>query len=322
MPAVTVDDLLLLDRVSRPDPTLTSQRPVRRVVTAVPGVEGAGFPIRRAFPGPLGLQHTDPFLMLDHVGAVDYAPGDAKGAPWHPHRGFETVSYVLDGAVAHQDSNGGGGLIQDGDTQWMTAGAGILHDEMPTEEMLAKGGLMHSFQLWVNLPAAAKWTPPRYQDIRGDRLTLLSSFDGGALLRLIAGEAGGHTGPGRTHTPITLLHATISPGARLELPWRADFNAMVYAISGDGSAGVEQRPLTDGQLAFFGPGDALTVTAAATQCGPVAALDVLIFGGQPISEPIAQYGPFVMNTREEINQAVEDYRSGRLGTIPAHRADD
>ncbi|MDH2389629.1 pirin family protein [Streptomyces sp. HNM0663] len=322
MPAVTVDDLLLLKRVRRPDPALTAERRVRGVITAEPGFEGAGFPIRRAFPGPIAPRHTDPFLMLDHVGAVDYAPGDAKGAPWHPHRGFETVSYVLDGAVAHQDSNGGGGIIEGGDTQWMTAGSGILHDEMPTEEMLARGGVMHSFQLWVNLPAADKWNPPRYQDIRGDKLTLLSSADGGALIRLIAGELDGHRGPGATATPIILVHATLSPGARLELPWPAGFNALAYAFGGQGTAGPENRGLREGQLALFGEeGGALGVTAAARQEGPADDFDLLIFGGRPIREPIARYGPFVMNTRDEIAQAVEDYRSGRLGTVPAEHAD-
>lgn len=322
MPAVTVDDLLLLKRVRRPDPALTTERRVRGVITAEPGFEGAGFPIRRAFPGPIAPRNTDPFLMLDHVGAVDYAPGEAKGAPWHPHRGFETVSYVLDGAVAHQDSNGGGGVIQDGDTQWMTAGSGILHDEMPTEQMLARGGVMHSFQLWVNLPAAAKWSPPRYQDIRGDRLTLLSSADGGALVRLIAGELDGHQGPGSTATPITLLHATVSPGARLELPWPSGFNALVYAFGGQGTAGPDGRPLREAQMAVYGDeGDTLTVTADAHQDGIADAYDLLIFGGRPLREPVARYGPFVMNTRQEIEQAIEDYRSGRLGTVPAQHLD-
>ncbi|WP_149184564.1 pirin family protein [Streptomyces sp. TRM49041] len=322
MPAVTVDDLLLLQRVRRPDPALTAERRVRGVITAEPGFEGAGFPIRRAFPGPLAPRHTDPFLMLDHVGAVDYAPGEAKGAPWHPHRGFETVSYVVDGAVAHQDSNGGGGVIGDGDTQWMTAGSGILHDEMPTERMLARGGVMQSFQLWVNLPAAAKWNPPRYQDIRGDKLTLLSSADGGALLRIIAGELDGHRGPGATATPITLIHATVSPGARLELPWPPGFNALVYAFGGQGTAGPAGRPLREGQMALYGEeGDTISVTADSRQDGLAGALDVLVFGGRPLREPVAQYGPFVMNTREEIAQAVEDYRAGRLGTVPARHLD-
>ncbi|MCF6524120.1 pirin family protein [Streptomyces sp. JJ36] len=321
MPAVTVDDLLLLDRISRPGPGLAAPRKAVGVVTAQHGTEGAGFPVRRVFPGALPPQRTDPFLMLDHIGSVEYAPGDAKGAPWHPHRGFETVSYVLDGAIAHQDSHGGGGVIEDGDTQWMTAGSGILHDEMPTEGMLARGGVMHSFQLWVNLPARHKWDPPRYQDLCGTSLTLLASADGGALVRLIAGELDGHTGPGRTVTPILLLHATLGPGARLELPWPRPFNAFGYVVQGLGTFGSGERPLVEGQLACFGAGDALTVTAAEHQEGPAGTLDVLLFGGRPIREPIAQYGPFVMNTREEIVEAVADYQSGRIGAVPALASD-
>src|SRR5579871_6339231 len=238
MPAATVENILLLPRISRPDAATAQQRPVLQVVTAPTTIEGEGFQVRRPFPSP-DLRSADPFLLLDHWGAVEYAPGEAKGAPWHPHRGFETVTYVMDGAIAHHDSTGGGGVIQDGATQWMTAGAGILHDEMPTEELVQKGGLFHAVQLWVNLPQTLKWTPPRYQDIAGSRLLLLASDDGGALVRLIAGELGGHTAPGVTWTPITYAHATISPGARLSLPWRPEFNAMVYALAGNGSAGTE-----------------------------------------------------------------------------------
>jgi redox-sensitive bicupin YhaK (pirin superfamily) len=315
MPAATTENLLALPRIARPG-AAQRQRPVAGIVTAPSMLEGAGFQVRRPFPG-IDLRLTDPFLLLDHLGAVEYAPGEAKGAPWHPHRGFETVTYVMDGAIAHHDSTGGGGVIQDGATQWMTAGAGILHDEMPTEELVQKGGLFHGVQLWVNLPQTLKWTPPRYQDIAGSRLLLLASDDGGALVRLIAGELGGHTAPGVTWTPISYAHATISPGARLSLPWRPDFNAMVYALSGNGSVGTEGVALHEGQLAVFGAGEALTITADATQASRSPNLDVLILGGQPIREPIASYGPFVMNTHEEIVQAFADYRAGRMGTIPA-----
>jgi redox-sensitive bicupin YhaK (pirin superfamily) len=224
---------------------------------------------------------------------------------------------MIDGIFQHQDSNGGGGLITDGDTQWMTAGGGILHIEAPPEEVVARGGLFHGFQLWVNLPARLKWTPPRYQDIRGRAVALLSSPDGGALLRVIAGEVAGQQGPGITHTPITLLHATLAPGAELRLPWRRDFNALVYVLAGVGSAGGERRPVRMGQLAVYGPGDVVTVRAAVGQERRSPQLDVLVLGGQPIREPIAAYGPFVMNTRQELIQAFEDYQAGRLGTIPA-----
>ena len=225
MPAVTVEDTLVLPRVAEPDPGTSADRPVRTITTAPKGYEGEGFPVRRAFAG-VDLKQLDPFIHMDQMGEVDYAPGEPKGTPWHPHRGFETVTYMIDGIFRHQDSNGGGGLITNGDTQWMTAGGGILHIEEPPEEVVLKGGLFHGFQLWVNLPAKLKMTQPRYQDIRAGQVKLLSSPDGGALLRVIAGEVGGHEGPGVTHTPITIVHATLSPGAQLRLPWRAGFNAL------------------------------------------------------------------------------------------------
>jgi redox-sensitive bicupin YhaK (pirin superfamily) len=316
MPAATVENLLLLPRIPRPDPALSAERPVVQVVKAPMMLEGEGFQVRRPFPG-IDMRLADPFLLLDHLGAVEYAPGEAKGAPWHPHRGFETVTYIMDGAFQHHDSTGGGGVIADGSTQWMTAGAGILHDEMPTDELLAKGGLFHGVQLWVNLPRELKWTPPRYQDIGAGRLTMLTSDDGGALVRLIAGELAGHAGPGVTWTPITYAHASVSPGARVQLPWRPDFNALVYVLSGAGSAGPQGVAIREGQLAVYGPGDAVTVSADAQQDSRSPNLEVLILGGRPIGEPIVFHGPFVMNTREEIYQAIQDYHAGRMGTIPA-----
>jgi quercetin 2,3-dioxygenase len=318
MPAVTVDNILTLERVPAPDPTATP-RPVVSVTTAPRGFEGEGFPVRRAFAG-VDLSALDPFVHMDQMGEVEYAPGEPKGTPWHPHRGFETVTYMIDGEMAHSDSNGGGGLITNGDTQWMTAGAGILHIETPPEHLVASGGLFHGFQLWVNLPRTLKFAPPRYQDIRGSRVALLSSPDGGALLRVIAGEVAGHAGPGVTHTPITLVHATLSPGAALTLPWRADFNALVYALGGAGTIGSGGQPLGSGQLAVLGTGDTIAVTAATRQEARSPNLDVLILGGQPIREPVMAYGPFVMNTRAELVQAFEDYQAGRLGTIPAAHA--
>ena len=316
MPAVTADTTGLARVPVLPEPT-TDWRPVDRVVTAQRHLEGEGFAVRRPFPG-IDLSLADPFVLLDHMGAVEYAPGEAKGTPWHPHRGFETVTYMIDGTFEHQDTTGGGGVITDGATQWMTAGSGIQHIEKPPESLVVSGGLFHGVQLWVNLPKAAKWTPPRYQDITAGDVTLLASPDGGALVRIIAGEIAGHAGPGSTYTPISYLHATVSAGARLALPWPADFNALVYVLSGRGTAGTEGRPLDEGQLAVFGPGSALTVRAADTQ--PVASAtgwEILVLGGLPIREPVARYGPFVMNTKSELIQAVEDYQAGRMGTIPA-----
>jgi redox-sensitive bicupin YhaK (pirin superfamily) len=316
MPAVTVEDILVLPRVAEPDRGTAGERPVLTVTTAPKGYEGEGFPVRRAFAG-VDLKQLDPFIHMDQMGEVEYAPGEPKGTPWHPHRGFETVTYMIDGIFRHQDSNGGGGLITNGDTQWMTAGGGILHIEEPPEEVVMKGGLFHGFQLWVNLPAQLKMTTPRYQDIRAGQVKLLSSPDGGALLRVIAGELGGHQGPGVTHTPITIVHATVSPGAQLRLPWRADFNALAYVLAGSGTVGQDHRPVSTGQLASFGPGDVLTLAADQHQDGPARQLDVLLLGGQPIREPVAAYGPFVMNTRAELMQAFEDFQAGRLGSIPA-----
>jgi quercetin 2,3-dioxygenase len=315
MPAVTVDDVLTLPGVREPDPASSVDRRVVSLTTAPSGLEGEGFPVRRAFAG-VDLRLLDPFVHMDQMGEVEYGPGEPKGTPWHPHRGFETVTYMLDGLLRHQDSNGGGGLITDGDTQWMTAGSGLLHIEAPPEHVVMSGGLFHGFQLWVNLPARLKMTAPRYQDIRGGQVALLRSPDGGALVRVIAGEVGGHPGPGVTHTPITLIHATLSPGARLRLPWRQDFNALVYALAGHGSVGAERRPLRWGQLAVLGAGDAVTIEAAVAQESRSPELDVLVLGGEPIREPVAAYGPFVMNTRAELLQAFEDFQAGRLGTVP------
>jgi redox-sensitive bicupin YhaK (pirin superfamily) len=316
MPAITVDDLTSVPRIAVPDPTVARQRPVKSVTVAPQGYEGEGFPVRRAFAG-VKLEDLDPFIHLDQMGEVEYAPGEPKGTPWHPHRGFETVTYMIDGTFEHQDSNGGGGLITNGDTQWMTAGAGILHIEKPPEALVQSGGLFHGFQLWVNLPAAQKWSPPRYQDIRASEVALASSPDGGALIRVIAGEIAGHQGPGSTYSPMTLVHATLSPGARLVLPWRPTDNALVYVMAGRATVGAGQRPVAAGQLTVFGPGDAITIGAEVGQESRSPNVDVLILGGRPIREPVAWMGPFVMNTREEVLQAVADYQAGRMGRIPA-----
>ncbi|MBB0247042.1 pirin family protein [Streptomyces alkaliphilus] len=317
MPAITVENPLTLPRVAEPvDGTPT--RPVLGVTTAPSGFEGEGFPVRRAFAG-IHHRHLDPFIMMDQMGEVEYAAGEPKGTPWHPHRGFETVTYLLDGTFIHQDSEGGGGVINDGDTQWMTAGSGLLHIEAPPEEMVIKGGLFHGIQLWVNLPARDKMTAPRYQDIGGGNVKLLTSPDGGAVLRLIAGDLDGHSGPGVTHTPITLVHATVSPGAEITLPWREDFNALAYVLAGRGAVGPGRRPIELGQTAVFGAGGGLTVRADEKQDGHTPNLEVILLGGLPIREPMAHYGPFVMNSHAELQQAFEDFQAGRLGRIPAER---
>lgn len=316
MPAITVDDISVLPHIAQPDPAVARERAVVSLTNAPRGFEGEGFPVRRAFHG-VDLASLDPFIHMDQMGEVEYAPGEPKGTPWHPHRGFETVTYMMDGTFEHRDSNGGGGVITNGDTQWMTAGAGILHIEKPPEALVMSGGLFHGIQLWVNLPAAQKWSPPRYQDIRAGEVGLLASADGGALVRVIAGELAGHTGPGSTSTPMTLVHATLSPDATVDLPWRADYNALVYVLGGRGTVGPDRIEIQAGQLAVFGPGNTMRIGATAAPDSRTPNLDVLVLGGRPIREPVAWAGPFVMNTREEVMQAFEDYQAGRLGSIPA-----
>ena len=314
MPAATVDDISALPRIDEPATAPGVVRPVVRVTSAPAGLEGEGFPVRRAFAG-VDLSALDPFVHMDQMGEVEYAPGEPKGTPWHPHRGFETVTYMIDGTFEHQDSAGGGGVITNGDTQWMTAGAGILHIERPPEALVSSGGLFHGIQLWVNLPAANKWVAPRYQDIRAGKVAMLASSDGGALLRVIAGTVSGHSGPGATYTPITLAHATLSPGARLVVPWDPGFNALVYVLAGEGTAGEDRHPVQSGQLAVLGAGYAVELAASSRQEPRSSSLEVLLLGGRPIREPVAAYGPFVMNTRAEIAQAFDDYQLGLMGRI-------
>src|SRR3954447_2401364 len=308
MPAVTADTLTL-PRLPEATPEET-ERPVTRVTTAPSGVEGEGFPVRRAFAG-VPTEELDPFIHMDEMGSVDYGPGEPRGTSWHPHRGFETVTYMLDGTFQHQDSHGGGGVITDGATQWMTAGGGILHIETPPEQLVISGGKFHGIQLWVNLPSADKMIAPAYQNLEADQVTLLASDDGGALVRVIAGDVDGHRGPGSTHTPIAVVHATISAGAQLRLPWPKEFNALVYVLDGAGTVGPDKRPVRTEQLAVFGRGDLLTLSGSTDQ-----SLDVLVLGGKPIQEPVFAYGPFVMNTKAEIVQALDDFEAGRLGVIP------
>ncbi|MDP9402779.1 MAG: pirin family protein [Actinomycetota bacterium] len=318
MPAVTADPITL-PRIEIPSGPALATRPVRSVTTAPSGYEGEGFPVRRAFAG-VDLADLDPFVHLDQMGEVEYGPGEPKGTPWHPHRGFETVTYMMDGVIRHADSIGGGGVISNGATQWMTAGSGILHIETPPEDVVAAGGLFHGLQLWVNLPARDKWIDPRYQDIEPESVKLLASADAGAIVRLIAGEIGDHRGPGGTHTPMTMVHASISPGGQLVLPWPAEFNALGYVLAGNAMVGAERRPVTTGQLTVFGPGHTITVEAGETQEGRSPQVEFLLLGGRPIREPVAWMGPFVMNTKAELQQAYEDFQAGRLGTVPATHA--
>lgn len=314
MPAATADTVTL--------PRLTiglEDRPrrVKSVTSAPQAFEGEGFPVRRAFAG-LTAADADPFIHMDQMGEVEYAPGEPKGTPWHPHRGFETFTYLIDGEFIHQDSNGGGGVITDGGTQYMTAGDGILHIETPPEQLVMSGGFFHGLQLWINLPRALKRIAPQYQDLQGAESTMITTADGGALIRVLAGELAGYAGPGISHTPLAIAHLTIAPGARAEIPWRSDFNALAYVLAGSGTIGSDARPIHMGQTAVLVDGDTVAITADATQDSRTQALEVFLIGGVPLREPVVQYGPFVMSTKQEIMEAFEDYQAGRLGSVPAN----
>ena len=315
MPAVTVENPLELSRVVAPKPEDRARR-VKSITTAPRGLEGEGFPVRRAFAG-IEVADLDPFVHLDQMGEIDYGPGEPKGTPWHPHRGFETVTYMMEGTFLHQDSIGGGGMIENGATQWMTAGAGILHIERPPDALIDSGGLFHGIQLWVNLPSKLKMTNPRYQDIGAGAVTLLTNDNGDAIIRLIAGSLGDVEGPGSTHTPITIVHASLLPGGQLAMPWNREYNALTYVLAGQGAAGLDRHALGEGQMAVHVDGDTIVLSADETQDSRTQAFEVLILGGEPIREPVAAYGPFVMNTQSELQQAFEDYQAGRLGQIPA-----
>ncbi len=315
MPAISVDNPLELAKAVKPGTTDRPRR-VKSITSAPRGLEGEGFPVRRAFAG-IDLADLDPFVHMDQMGEVDYGPGEPKGTPWHPHRGFETVTYMIDGTFLHQDSIGGGGVIQNGATQWMTAGSGILHIERPPDALIGSGGLFHGIQLWVNLPAKLKMTNPRYQDIEAESVSLLTNENGDAIIRVIAGSLGGIDGPGSTHTPIAISHVSLLPGAQLSLPWDPAYNALTYVLAGQGTVGHERSAIAEGEMAVHVDGDFLVLAANETQDSRTRAFEVLILGGEPIREPVATYGPFVMNTRAELQQAFEDYDAGRLGQIPA-----
>ncbi|MBS1848117.1 MAG: pirin family protein [Actinobacteria bacterium] len=313
MTAITADTLTLA-RLT-PAPPDAVERPVARVTTGPTGLEGLGFPVRRTLAGlPYAL--TDPFIMMDHMGEVEYEVGEAKGTDWHPHRGFETVTYLIDGQFLHQDSHGGGGVIAPGDTQWMTAASGILHIETPPASLVETGGLFNGFQIWVNLPAKDKMLPPAYQPVTGADLLLLTDGDAGSIIRVIAGNVDGHVGPGSTHTPISLVHASIPAGQRVSIPWQPSYNALAYVFAGSGRAGVEEAPVAAGNLVAFGAGDRVTLTADPHQDSRTEHLEVLVLGGEPINEPMEHYGPFVMNTRAELAEAVDAYQRGELGAVP------
>jgi len=288
-------------------------RPVRSVVAAHRQLEGGGFPVRRPFPTH-GADMVDPFLLLDEMGPVTWGPRQAIGAPDHPHRGFETVTYVLAGRMQHRDSTGRTGDLTPGDVQWMTAGSGLIHSELPEPAFFESGGVMHGFQIWVNLPRAHKMTAPRYQEIGAKGLPVAESPDGKVWVRVIAGEALGAKAVIDTFTPISYLHFKVQPGGSIDQPIAADHNTFAWVFSGEAALGPEGKRVTDGHMATFGPGDSVRVAVPADATGPA---ELLLLSGRPLNEPVARYGPFVMNTKQEILQAFEDYRAGKLGQISA-----
>ncbi len=314
MPAVDIENLTELPVVDLSDfKTLQNFLPskVKTITSAPKGLEGEGFPVYRAF-AQVDFTHLDPFVHMDQMGQVDYGPNEPKGTPWHPHRGFETVTYIIDGTFVHQDSNGGGGVISNGDTQWMTAGKGILHIEAPPEELVVKGGLFHGIQLWVNLKSSQKMVDSKYQDIRASQVGLGTNQNRDSLFRVIAGDLNGQVGPGSTYSPITMVHATMHPGGHAVLKWNRKFNLLVYILSGSGKLSGDKISIDAHQLAVFEFGDYFEIYNEDS----TEKLEVLILGGEPIKEPVVAYGPFVMNTKAEIQQAFDDYRKGYLGSIP------
>jgi redox-sensitive bicupin YhaK (pirin superfamily) len=286
-------------------------RTVSGVVNSIETLEGGGFLVHRPFPKP-SFSEFDPFLLLDEMGPMTVAPNEAKGAPDHPHRGFETVTYMLSGEMEHKDSHGHAGKLSPGDVQWMTAGAGVIHSEMPSAEFQRAGGKLHGFQLWVNLPRQDKMMRPRYQEIPAPRIPTAQSEDGLVTVRVIAGESLGARAVIETVTPIMYLHFKIKPGGRVLQTVPRGYNAFAYIVEGEGLFGADEERGEDGQMVMFSTdGDELLIANP----DPSVTLELLLIGGVPLNEPIARYGPFVMNTREEIYQAVEDYQSGRMGAI-------
>jgi redox-sensitive bicupin YhaK (pirin superfamily) len=290
---------------------MSTTRTIERTYPAVRTTEGGGFVVHRPFPTRM-LMDFDPFLLLDEMGPIDYAPGEAKGAPDHPHRGFETVTYVLEGQFGHKDSAGHSGTLHAGDVQWMTAGAGVVHSEMPDPSFVRTGGRVHGLQLWVNLPRSDKMIAPRYQDVPSAKIPVATSADGKVRVKVIAGEALGVKAAVETRTPILYQHFSLQPGATIRQPVPADYRVFAYGLSGKGfyGEGEARQEIDARKMVVFGDdGDAVTLTAGTEP------LEVLLLGGVPLKEPVVRYGPFVMNTEDEIRQAVVDYQAGRMGAI-------
>jgi len=300
------------NKTNLPSNAQQNTRPVLKVVKSVRSIEGGGFTVNRAFPTHF-IPEVDPFLLLDEMGPADYQPGEAKGAPDHPHRGFETVTYMLEGKFQHKDSHGHSGKLNPGDVQWMTAGAGVIHSEMPEDEFTRRGGRMLGFQLWVNLPRRDKMMQPHYQEIPSSKIPMAKTRDGKVTAKVIAGEALGINAVIHTRTPIMYIHFTLQPKSEIEQKVPTQYNAFAYVVNGQGLFGSNKSSATRGHAVIFSNSGGHTVSIKNES--DVSSLDVLLIAGVPLNEPIARYGPFVMNERHEIEQAIEDYRSGRMGEI-------
>jgi len=290
---------------------LDTSRSVASIVDSERTMEGGGFPVRRPFP-TRSLPQVDPFLLLDHLGPVTWGPGQGIGAPEHPHRGFETVTYLLSGEMQHKDSAGHQGRLGPGDVQWMTAGAGLVHSELPSPAFMRDGGVMHGFQIWVNLPARDKMMPPRYQEIPSVSIPTATSKDGRVQVKVIAGNALGVAAVIETRTPIMYLHYTLQPGGEAMQAIPPEHNAMVYIVRGAARVGADNVEVREGQLAVLGPGNAVRL---ANDIDASDSVDLLVLSGVPLREPVARYGPFVMNSQDQIRKAIRDYQEGRLGRI-------
>jgi redox-sensitive bicupin YhaK (pirin superfamily) len=288
--------------------TATENRSAVRVFTAARAHDGDGVELRRAFPGTT-ISDLDPFLLLDQMGPTEFKPGDTRGFPPHPHRGFETVTYLLSGEMQHRDSWGNHGTLRPGDVQWMTAGSGLVHSEMPGESLTRQGGTLHGFQLWINLPRKDKMIAPRYQDTTSDRIPVARNAEGTVTAKVIAGESLGTKGVIDTRIPILYVHFTLQPGASHIQNVPKSENAMAYVIQGQGELGGARA--VDNQVVVFDRNsDGVEITNTGTQ-----PLSLLLIAGEPIAEPVARYGPFVMNSRDELKEAVEDFQAGKMGTL-------
>jgi redox-sensitive bicupin YhaK (pirin superfamily) len=291
---------------------MTTIKTIERVLPSMRAAEGDGMVIHRAFPGS-SVSEIDPFLLLDEMGPLELHPGEGRGFPEHPHRGFETVTYLLEGQMEHRDSRGNHGVLRPGDVQWMTAGSGLVHSEMPGSDIVRDGGILHGFQLWVNLPRSRKMTAPHYQELTSSRIPVARNAAGNVEVKVISGEALGVRGPIENENPIVYLHFTVQPGGEHVQPIPAGFQAIVYLISGQGIFDAKTGPVKARKvLTFATGGDSVLVSNPA---GSGEALDLLLLAGRPLEEPVARYGPFVMNTREELVQAFDDYKTGRMGVI-------